>query len=68
MFAWGLLGVIWIIRLIVASWASRPVPTTIRWFLIPLIFAVVVLAIRADVPFRVRFGLSQSSLEHGLAR
>ncbi|WP_424535504.1 hypothetical protein ACOZ38_36270 [Sphaerisporangium viridialbum] len=70
--AWSFLGIIWIIRLAgtlrITHQETRRWPTTIRWLLVPLIFVGSVLAIKADVPFQVRFKLSQSSLEHYAAK
>ncbi|RCG20136.1 hypothetical protein DQ384_37950 [Sphaerisporangium album] len=73
--AWSLLGLIWIIRVAAALWinrrrsrTARPWLTTVRWLLVPLIFAGSILTIKADVPFQVRFRLSQSSLEHYAAK
>jgi hypothetical protein len=72
LFAWSLLGIMWIvwlIRLVVAVSTGRRRPaahwwvTAIRWLLFPLMVAGVFLAVRADVPFWVRFTVSQSSLE-----
>jgi hypothetical protein len=64
--AWMALGIYWLVRIVLAVTSTGWAPLRrhwFRWLLTPIVFSAMVAALAVDGPLRVRFTLSESSLQ-----